>query len=312
MYSNEPPRPGSPRRESTRGDVDRDFNRDFDRDFDRDLDRDFDRDEAGPRGRSALGGNGPSGPGSPSSARSTDGSRGTDGPRGADGPRGDAPRGNSPRTATGHGGSGHGRPKSGSGNGRSGGNRTLLIVGGTAGVIVLALIAYFVTRPSNNSNASGPTANATSQTSVAVNPPAPSTPAGGPATSPAASTTAGASASASPSTSAPNSAIPSNTVAVNLALVHVQVFNGTGINQRAASIKTYLVNQGFALATVGGTDAKTPTTKVYFPSTRADSAAAVAHALAIPGNDLSVSANYTEVTVVIGTDWSSGNTYPAG
>lgn len=115
---------------------------------------------------------------------------------------------------------------------------------------------------------------------------------------------------ASPSAGA-GSATPSSTVAVNAAEVHVAVFNGSGVNQRAASIKSALVNQGFALATVGGTDPKTPTTKVYYPATRADSAAAVAKALAIPNADLSESASYTEVTVVIGTDWPSGNAYPA-
>ena len=185
-----------------------------------------------------------------------------------------------------------------------------MIAGGTVGVIALALIAYFLTRPSGNSNASGPTANATiSQTSM--NPPAPSTAGGGPVQSANASASASASATASPSASA-GKASPSSTVAVNVAQVRVSVFNGSGVNQRAASIKTALVNQGFALATVGGTDPKTPTTKVYYPSTRADSAAAVANALKIPSTDLSESANYAEVTVVIGTDWSTGNTYPAG
>jgi hypothetical protein len=66
------------------------------------------------------------------------------------------------------------------------------------------------------------------------------------------------------------------------------------------------------LATIGGTLPKTAATKVYYPSTRADSAAAVAKALGIPTANLSLSTAYTEVTVVIGTDWTTGNTYPAG
>jgi len=94
--------------------------------------------------------------------------------------------------------------------------------------------------------------------------------------------------------------------------VHVAVFNGSNVNQRAATIKTALVNDGFTLATVGGTLAKTAVTKVYYPSTRADSAAAVAKALSIPTANLSLSTMYTQVTLVIGTDWTTGNTYPAG
>lgn len=181
-----------------------------------------------------------------------------------------------------------------------------MIAGGTAGVVVLALIAYFATRPSGSSDSSGPTANATiSQT--ALNPPAPSTAAASPSAN--ASSTAGASVSPSASGGSP---MPSSTVSVIKSEVHVAVYNGSGVNQRAAGIKSALVTDGFSLATVGGTSAKTPTTKVYYPSTRADSAAAVANALAIPSTDLSLSTTYTEVTVVIGTDWASGNTYPAG
>jgi len=103
-----------------------------------------------------------------------------------------------------------------------------------------------------------------------------------------------------------------STVAVNVAAVRVAVFNGSGVNQRAASIKTALTSGGFTMATVGGTVAKTPTTKIYYPSGRSDSAAAVAHALGVPSANVVQSTTYTEVTVVIGADWSTGNTYPGG
>lgn len=185
----------------------------------------------------------------------------------------------------------------------------MLIVGGTAGVIVLALIAFFMSRPSGNSNTSGPTADATAS-QPAVNPPAPpSSVAASPAKS--AAPPPPASMSASPSSTV-GAAVPTNTVAVNVAQVHVAVYNGSDVNQRAANIKTALVNKGFSLATVGGTLASTPSTKVYYPAGRVDSAAAVANALAIPAADLSQSTTYSQVTVVIGTDWASGNTYPAG
>lgn len=179
------------------------------------------------------------------------------------------------------------------------------IAGGTAGVIALALIVYFVTQPSGDSNASGPTANAaSSQTSL--NPPAPSSVAATPAT-------AGPSSSGSASPTASGGS-PTSTSTVNVikSEVHVAVYNASGVNQRAADVKSALVTGGFSLATVGGTLARADTTKVYYPSTRADSAAAVANALAIPSTDLSLSTAYAGVTVVIGTDWASGNTYPAG
>jgi hypothetical protein len=66
------------------------------------------------------------------------------------------------------------------------------------------------------------------------------------------------------------------------------------------------------MATVGGTVTKTPTTKIYYPSGRSDSAAAVARALSVPSANVVQSTAYTEVTVIVGTDWSTGNTYPAG
>ena len=101
---------------------------------------------------------------------------------------------------------------------------------------------------------------------------------------------------------------PTSTPAI-FAQVHVSVYDASGVSQRATYLKNVLVTDGFALATVGGTVAKTPTT-LYYPSTRADSAAAVAYVLAIPCEDMVETTAYTEVAVVIGEDWPSGNTYP--
>jgi hypothetical protein len=149
----------------------------------------------------------------------------------------------------------------------------------------------------------------------AASSPSPSAPPASPTASASGAAGAGASASA---TSVPSSgaasAAPSKspTVAVNDAAVHVAVFNGSGVNQRAATIKSALVTGGFTMATVGGTVAKTTTTKIYYPSGRSDSAAAVARALGVPSANVVESTAYTEVTVVIGTDWSAGNTYPGG
>lgn len=102
------------------------------------------------------------------------------------------------------------------------------------------------------------------------------------------------------------------TVAVDKAQVHVQVQNGSGVGGRASAITNALVNDGFSLASDGGNASSASATKVYYPSTRADSAATVANALALPNSALVESSAYSEVTVVLGTDWTSGTTFGGG
>ena len=122
-----------------------------------------------------------------------------------------------------------------------------------------------------------------------------------------------ASASAAP-IAAPSSqaaAAPSG-APVNKAAVHVQVYNGSNTAGRAGDIRSALVNDGFSLATVAGNANPAATTKIYFPSTRSDSAAAVANALGLPGSAMTESNTYSEVTVVLGSDWTSGTTFGGG
>ena len=124
-----------------------------------------------------------------------------------------------------------------------------------------------------------------------------------------------ASGAATPSTGSSGAASPApttqaaTTVAVDKAQVHVTVLNGSGAGGRATSIKDALTGGGFSLATVGGNATSTSTTKIYYPSTRADSAAAVAAALGVPSSALKQSNAYSQVTVVIGADWTSGSTF---
>jgi hypothetical protein len=99
---------------------------------------------------------------------------------------------------------------------------------------------------------------------------------------------------------------------VDKAQVHVQVQNGSGVGGRASAITSALVNDGFSLASDGGNASSASATKVYYPSTRADSAATVANALALPNSALVESSAYSEVTVVLGTDWTSGTTFGGG
>lgn len=122
--------------------------------------------------------------------------------------------------------------------------------------------------------------------------------------------TVAAKSSTSTAPAAPSSqAAPTTPAAVNDAAVHVQVFNGSGVSGRATTIKDALVTDGFSLATVAGNHASAATTKIYYPSTRSDSAAAVQKALGLPSSAMTQSNAYSEVTVVLGTDWTSGTTF---
>jgi hypothetical protein len=102
-----------------------------------------------------------------------------------------------------------------------------------------------------------------------------------------------------------------NPATVNKARVSVQVYNAGGAAGRAAAIRSALITHGLALATVAGNAPTAATTKVYYPAGRADSAASVAEALALPASALTRSTTYDEVTVVIGTDFTNGSTYTA-
>jgi LytR cell envelope-related transcriptional attenuator/LytR_cpsA_psr family len=92
--------------------------------------------------------------------------------------------------------------------------------------------------------------------------------------------------------------------------VHAQVLNGTGVSGRASTVAQALESGGFSSSNIStGNKGTTSKTIVYYPSDRAQSAAAVASALGIPSAQVEESSNYSEVTVVIGTDWTSGTTY---
>jgi LCP family protein required for cell wall assembly len=92
--------------------------------------------------------------------------------------------------------------------------------------------------------------------------------------------------------------------------VHAQVLNGTGVAGRASSVAQGLEAGGFSESNISTGNADTSSkTMVYYPADRAQSAAAVAGALGIPSSQVAESSNYSEVTVVIGKDWTSGSLY---
>ena len=94
--------------------------------------------------------------------------------------------------------------------------------------------------------------------------------------------------------------------------VTAQVLNGTGVSGRAATVEQSLESNGFSSSLLSTGDASSASkTMVYYPSGRSDSAAAVAGTLGVPSSQVQQSSAYSEVTVVIGADWTSGSTYPA-
>ena len=121
--------------------------------------------------------------------------------------------------------------------------------------------------------------------------------------------------SASSSASAPNAgaSAPQTPQPVDTALVHAQIENASGISGRAATVRDGLTAAGFASAniSVGNASQNSSTTAVDYPSDRADSAQAVASALGIPSSAVHESSSYSQVTVVIGSDWPSGASYGA-
>ena len=111
-------------------------------------------------------------------------------------------------------------------------------------------------------------------------------------------------------TPGPAPATASPAPSVDKAAVPVSVENGSGLPGRAHDIAAALVAAGFTQS-VGDINADdTPTTSLtYGPGERAQ-ARALAAALGLPASALHRSG--TALTLVVGTDWPSGISYPGG
>ncbi|MFE4629249.1 LCP family protein [Streptomyces mirabilis] len=114
----------------------------------------------------------------------------------------------------------------------------------------------------------------------------------------AASTTAKATASAS---------------TVPAAQIAVTVENGTTVTGRASAVATALLDKGFGSGTTtGNAGGTTSTTTLTYGSGHKAEAQTTAKALGLPSSHLKQSdATGTGLTLVIGTDWTSGTAYPA-
>jgi LCP family protein required for cell wall assembly len=96
------------------------------------------------------------------------------------------------------------------------------------------------------------------------------------------------------------------------AQITVQVNNASKLTGRASSVAQYLINQGFG-PNSGAGNAPVPaaTTSVHYAPGQQAEAQAVARALQIPTGRLRQDSGVSTVTVVIGSDWNSGTTFPA-
>ncbi|MEU0967691.1 LCP family protein [Streptomyces sp. NPDC005917] len=113
---------------------------------------------------------------------------------------------------------------------------------------------------------------------------------------------AAASATAKPKATA--SAVPASQIAVT-------VENGTDITGRASAIATSLISQGFntGTTTANAPSSATTTTVTYGSGDKAE-AQTVAKALDVPSSHIKQGTG-TGVTLIIGSDWTSGTSYPA-
>ncbi|MFJ9479246.1 LCP family protein [Streptomyces mirabilis] len=114
-----------------------------------------------------------------------------------------------------------------------------------------------------------------------------------------------AAASATAKATAAASAVPAAQIAVT-------VENGTTVTGRASAVATALLDKGFGSGTTGNAGGTTSTTTLTYGSGHKAEAQTAAKALGLPSSHLKQSdATGTGLTLVIGTDWTSGTAYPA-
>ncbi|QMU79678.1 LCP family protein [Streptacidiphilus sp. PB12-B1b] len=122
-------------------------------------------------------------------------------------------------------------------------------------------------------------------------------------------TTAGGGKSTAATATATATAAPAPTVPA--AQIAVQVLNGTGLGGRAGTVESALVNQGYSSNSSVGDAPSAATTSLSYPAAEAGEAKEVAASLGLPGSALKQGGG-SQLTLVIGRDWTSGSTFPGG
>jgi hypothetical protein len=98
--------------------------------------------------------------------------------------------------------------------------------------------------------------------------------------------------------------------AVDTSQIAVAIENGTGISGRASLVATALTDKGFISGTTtANAPGTTATTTLTYGSGQKPQAQAVARALGLPASHLEAGSG-SGLTLVIGSDWPSGTTYP--
>lgn len=101
-------------------------------------------------------------------------------------------------------------------------------------------------------------------------------------------------------------------VAVPAAQIAVTVENGTSISGRASTVATSLIDGGFSSdTTTGNASVSATTTTLTYGTGQKAEAQTVAKAIGLASSHLKQGTG-TGLTLVIGTDWPSGTTYPGG
>ncbi|MEU8714937.1 LCP family protein [Streptomyces sp. NPDC048663] len=104
---------------------------------------------------------------------------------------------------------------------------------------------------------------------------------------------------------------PKPTATVPAAQIAVTVENGTDITGRASAIASSLISQGFSSGTTtANAPSSASTTTVSYGSGDKAEAQTVAKALDVPSSHVKQGSG-TGVTLVIGSDWTTGTSYPA-
>ncbi|MFB7662340.1 LCP family protein [Kitasatospora sp. NPDC056138] len=116
-------------------------------------------------------------------------------------------------------------------------------------------------------------------------------------------------ASASPSPSGTTAAAPAREI--NKSSVAVTVQNASGATARATEIRDALVEAGFGKATAIGGGGSEESTQLTYGSGQSAQAQAIATALDLPADALKESGSSKTLSLVIGSDWTSGTSYPA-
>ena len=121
-----------------------------------------------------------------------------------------------------------------------------------------------------------------------------------------------ASGAQSKAASATATAAPSAAPTVPTGDIAVQVENGTGLAGRAGAVEAALVQQGYSSnSTATDAPSNAATTTLGYPSAQAAEAKQVAASLGLPSSALRAGAS-SQLTLVIGADWTSGTTFPGG